>query len=80
MIGEMLGRDLMKWVDRVCVEFDVSKSSTASRVFQEAVDCFCACIIGYDGRRLPLAEAIGAKLNITPSMVGSLSGNPNAVF
>ena len=59
----------MKWVDRVSLDFDVSKSSTASLVFQEAIDCFCACIVGYDGRRLPLAEAIGAKLNITPSKV-----------
>ena len=55
---------MLKWCDRVADDFDVSKSSTGNRVFQEALDCFAACLPRVE-KRLPLAEAIGAKLNIS---------------
>ena len=54
----------MKWVGRISKDFDVAESSTANMVYQEALDCFCACLAKPD-KRLPLAEAIAAKLNIT---------------
>ena len=59
----------MKWCSRVAKEFDVSKTSTANDVFQEALDCFCACLTKSDSR-IPLAEAIGAKLNVSKVKVG----------
>ena len=55
---------MLKWCDRVADDFDVSKSSTGNRVFQEALDCFAACLPRVE-KRFPLAEAIGAKLNIS---------------
>ena len=57
-------RDLMKWCSRIAFDFDIAHASTSSVVFQEALDCFCACLSKPD-KRLPLAEAMGAKLNIT---------------
>ncbi len=57
-------RDLLKWCSRIARDFDVSKTTTGSMVFQEALDCFAACLSRME-KRLPLAEAIGAKLNIT---------------
>ena len=56
-------RDLLKWCSRIVRDFDVSKSATAITVFQEALDCFVVCLPRVE-KRLPVAEAIGAKLNI----------------
>ena len=58
----------MKWASRIAMDFDVAQTSTANVVFQEALDCFCACLAKPD-QRLPLAEAIGAKLNVTKAKV-----------
>ncbi|CAH1798613.1 unnamed protein product, partial [Owenia fusiformis] len=57
-------RDLMKWCHRIAEDFNITSSATGNLVFQEALDCFCACLPKLE-QRLPLAEAIGAKLNIT---------------
>ncbi|XP_013402851.2 midasin-like [Lingula anatina] len=57
-------RDLIKWCHRISKDFDVTQSVTANVVLQEALDCFCACLSKPD-KRLPLAEAIGARLNVT---------------
>lgn len=57
-------RDLMNWCHRVSKDFDVSSSASSMLVLQEALDCFVACLSKSD-KRLPLAEAIGAKLNVT---------------
>ena len=46
----------------------MSKSSTGNLVFQEALDCFVACLPRIE-KRLPVAEAIGAKLNISKTKV-----------
>ena len=54
----------MKWCSRVAQDYDVTKTATANLVFQEALDCFCACLAKVDNR-MPLAEAIGAKLNVS---------------
>ncbi|XP_041350636.1 midasin-like [Gigantopelta aegis] len=56
-------RDLMTWCSRISADFDVSSSESGLRVFQEAVDCFVASLPKVN-KRTPLAEAIGAKLNI----------------
>ena len=61
-------RDLMKWCARIAVDFDVSDESTSSLVFMEALDCFCACL-AKPSQRLPLAEAIAARLNISKAKV-----------
>ena len=57
-------RDLMKWCNRISTDFDVAKSATSNMVFQEALDCFCACLSKPQTRVL-LAIAMGAKLNIS---------------
>ncbi|XP_053396218.1 midasin-like isoform X2 [Mercenaria mercenaria] len=57
-------RDLITWCGRIAKDFDVSSSGAGNFVFLEALDCFVACLSKRD-RRIPLAEAIGAKLNIT---------------
>ncbi|XP_077869169.1 midasin [Saccoglossus kowalevskii] len=57
-------RDLMKWCARIVTDFDVSLSSTANKVFQEALDCFCA-VLSKPSTRLSVAEAIGSKINIS---------------
>ena len=54
----------MSWCHRITVDFDISSTATAALVLQEALDCFVACIPSPQ-RRVQVAEAIGAKLNIT---------------
>ena len=54
----------MNWCHRIAQDFDVSSSASSNLVFQEAVDCFVACL-SHPDKRMPLAEAIGAKLNVT---------------
>ena len=54
----------MNWCHRIAQDFDVTSSASSNLVFQEAVDCFVACLSRAD-KRMPLAEAIGTKLNIT---------------
>ncbi|XP_058470371.1 midasin [Solea solea] len=57
-------RDLLKWCERISVNFDSTSSATAQHVFQEALDCFTAMLSRPDSR-LQMAEAIGSKLNIS---------------
>ena len=54
----------MNWCHRIALDFDVTSSASSNLVFQEALDCFVACLSKPD-KRMPLAEAIGAKLNVT---------------
>uniref|UniRef100_A0A8B9KTP9 Midasin n=1 Tax=Astyanax mexicanus TaxID=7994 RepID=A0A8B9KTP9_ASTMX len=57
-------RDLLKWCDRICMNFDNSSSATSQNVFLEALDCFTAMLSKVESR-LKLAEIIGSKLNIS---------------
>ncbi|KAK7492084.1 hypothetical protein BaRGS_00016748 [Batillaria attramentaria] len=57
-------RDLMSWCSRISADFDPSSPSSGAKVFQAALDCFVSCL-SKPSKRLPLAEAIAAKLNIT---------------
>ncbi|KAI4802110.1 hypothetical protein KUCAC02_019968, partial [Chaenocephalus aceratus] len=57
-------RDLLKWCERISVNFDSTSSATAQNVFQEALDCFTAMLSRPEGR-LRIAEIIGSKLNIS---------------
>ncbi|XP_038145137.1 midasin isoform X1 [Cyprinodon tularosa] len=57
-------RDLLKWCERISVNFDSSSSATAQRVFLEALDCFTA-MLSLPASRLRMAEIIGSKLNIS---------------
>ncbi|XP_046580737.1 midasin-like, partial [Haliotis rubra] len=57
-------RDLMTWINRVSSEFDISSTEAGTKVFQEALDCFVSCL-PKPSKRMPLAEAIGAKLNVS---------------
>ncbi|XP_062857908.1 midasin [Trichomycterus rosablanca] len=57
-------RDLLKWCERMCINFDSSSSTTAQNVFLEALDCFTA-MQSKSESRLKLAEIIGSKLNIS---------------
>lgn len=57
-------RDLLKWCERIYVNFDSSSSNTAQNVFLEALDCFTAMQSKAESR-LKLAEVIGSKLNIS---------------
>ncbi|XP_051581140.1 midasin isoform X2 [Myxocyprinus asiaticus] len=57
-------RDLLKWCDRICLDFDCSSASTAQNVFLEALDCFTA-MLSKSENRLKMAEIIGSKLNIS---------------
>ncbi|XP_032398227.1 midasin [Etheostoma spectabile] len=57
-------RDLLKWCERISVNFDSTSSATAQHVFQEALDCFTAMLSRPDSR-LRMAEIIGSKLNIS---------------
>ncbi|XP_010779595.1 midasin-like, partial [Notothenia coriiceps] len=56
--------DLLKWCERISVNFDSTSSATAQNVFQEALDCFTAMLSRPEGR-LRMAEIIGSKLNIS---------------
>ncbi|XP_029647301.1 midasin-like [Octopus sinensis] len=58
-------RDLLNWCKRIAC-YDLTSSAISQLVFQETLDCFCFSI-SCPKRRLQLAEAIGAKLNITKS-------------
>ncbi|KAM7394956.1 hypothetical protein PAMA_006612 [Pampus argenteus] len=57
-------RDLLKWCERISVDFDGTSSATAQHVFQEALDCFTA-MLSRPESRLRMAEIIGSKLNIS---------------
>ncbi|TMS12601.1 Midasin [Larimichthys crocea] len=57
-------RDLLKWCERISVNFDSTSSATAQHVFQEALDCFTA-MLSRPESRLRMAEIIGSKLNIS---------------
>ncbi|XP_057208356.1 midasin isoform X2 [Triplophysa rosa] len=57
-------RDLLKWCERICLNFDNSSASTAQNVFLEAVDCFTA-MLSKPESRLKMSEIIGSKLNIS---------------
>ncbi|XP_044025553.1 midasin [Siniperca chuatsi] len=57
-------RDLLKWCERISVNFDSTSSATAQHVFQEALDCFTA-MLSHPKSRLQIAEIIGSKLNIS---------------
>ncbi|KAK2883458.1 hypothetical protein Q8A67_017095 [Cirrhinus molitorella] len=57
-------RDLLKWCERICLNFDNSCASTAQNVFLEALDCFTA-MLSKSESRLKMAEIIGSKINIS---------------
>ncbi|XP_077950103.1 midasin isoform X1 [Gasterosteus aculeatus] len=57
-------RDLLKWCERISVNFDGASLTTAQHVFQEALDCFTA-MLSRPESRLRMAEIIGSKLNIS---------------
>ncbi|XP_075869163.1 midasin [Nelusetta ayraudi] len=57
-------RDLLKWCDRICDNFDSASAATAQHVFLEALDCFTA-MLSRPESRLRMAEIIGTKLNIS---------------
>ncbi|XP_011610045.2 midasin isoform X2 [Takifugu rubripes] len=57
-------RDLLKWCDRISVNFDGTSSATAQHVFHEALDCFTA-MLSRPESRVQMAETIGSKLNIS---------------
>ncbi|XP_003200751.2 midasin [Danio rerio] len=57
-------RDLLKWCERICLNFESSCASTAQNVFQEALDCFTA-MLSKSESRLKMAEIIGSRLNIS---------------
>lgn len=61
----------MTWINRVSSEFDVSSTDAGAKVFQEALDCFVSCL-PKPSKRMPLAEAIGAKLNVSKIKVSLL--------
>ncbi|KAM9495289.1 midasin [Clarias gariepinus] len=61
---ELCMRDLLKWCERICVNFDSSSPNTAQNVFLEALDCFTAMLSKAESR-LKLAEIIGTRLNIS---------------
>ncbi|XP_056015325.1 midasin-like isoform X2 [Ostrea edulis] len=58
-------RDLLNWCRRIAADFQIQETSTAGLVLQESLDCFAACIPNLQ-RRILVAQAIGAKLNVTP--------------
>ncbi|XP_041660686.1 midasin isoform X2 [Cheilinus undulatus] len=57
-------RDLLKWCERISINFDSTSPATAQHVFLEALDCFTAMLSRPDSR-LRMAEIIGSKLNIS---------------
>ncbi|XP_036943295.1 midasin isoform X1 [Acanthopagrus latus] len=57
-------RDLLKWCERISLNFDSTSAATAQHVFQEALDCFTA-MLSHPVNRLRMAEIIGSKLNIS---------------
>uniref|UniRef100_M4AJ01 Midasin n=1 Tax=Xiphophorus maculatus TaxID=8083 RepID=M4AJ01_XIPMA len=63
-------RDLLKWCERISVNFDSACPATAQRVFLEALDCFTA-MLSRPASRLRMAEIIGSKLNISNEKISS---------
>lgn len=61
-------RDLISWCSRISMDFDHTSPDSPARIFQAALDCFVACLSN-PSKRLPLAEAIAAKLGITKDKV-----------
>jgi hypothetical protein len=61
-------RDLLNWCRRIAADFQIQETSTAGLVLQESLDCFAACIPNPQ-KRISVAQAIGAKLNVTPDRV-----------
>lgn len=57
-------RDLLKWCERISVNFNSTSPATAQNVFQEALDCFTS-MLSRPESRLRMAEIIGSKLNIS---------------
>lgn len=57
-------RDLLKWCERISVNFNSVSPATAQHVFQEALDCFTS-MLSHAESRLRMAEIIGSKLNIS---------------
>jgi len=62
---------LIKWCSRIAVDFDGTQTSTATSVFREALDCFCASVSKME-KQLAIADVIGAKLNITKAKVSGI--------
>ena len=62
-------RDFFKWCHRIATGFSVENSSSLTRpseqihIFQDALDCFVACVFNAS-RRLQLSEDIGTRLNL----------------
>ncbi|XP_011881988.1 PREDICTED: midasin isoform X2 [Vollenhovia emeryi] len=56
-------RDLIKWCSRAIVDFDVSSSDSALKIFQDALDVFC-CSVPNQEQRLQLATEVVHKLGI----------------
>ena len=61
-------RDFFKWCRRIDTEYSLDKSSLISattliHVFQDALDCFIACVFNAS-QRLHMAENIGIKMNL----------------
>ncbi len=61
-------RDLFKWCHRMAAEFRLEATSltcitTQLHFFQDAMDCFTACVLSSE-RRLLLSEDIGGRLNL----------------
>ncbi|XP_051908078.1 midasin isoform X2 [Hippocampus zosterae] len=61
-------RDLLKWCERINVNFNGTSSATAQHVFQEALDCFTA-MMSHPESQLRIAAIIGSKLNISKEKV-----------
>ncbi|XP_077408316.1 midasin isoform X2 [Vanacampus margaritifer] len=61
-------RDLLKWCERISVNFNSTSSTTAHHVFQEALDCFTT-MMSHPESQLRMAEIIGSKLNISKEKV-----------
>ncbi|XP_011702049.1 PREDICTED: midasin-like [Wasmannia auropunctata] len=56
-------RDLIKWCSRAIIDFDVSSSDSALKIFQDALDVFCSSVPNQE-QRLNLAMAVAHKLGI----------------
>ncbi|XP_077366934.1 midasin isoform X3 [Festucalex cinctus] len=61
-------RDLLKWCERISVNFNSTSPTTGHHVFQEALDCFTA-MMSHPESQLRMAEIIGSKLNISKEKV-----------
>ncbi|XP_061668786.1 midasin isoform X2 [Syngnathoides biaculeatus] len=61
-------RDLLKWCERISLNFNSTSSTTAQHVFQEAHDCFTA-MMSHPENQLQMAEMIGSKLSISKEKV-----------